>query len=105
MTVAVLRTWQQEVTGPYVFPGQKRQPPAIWRPWQRACTQAGLVNFKFHDLRHTAASYLAISGVRIEDIAEILGHRSLSTTKRYRHITPAYTAQLVERMAQQFVTP
>lgn len=103
MTVAVLLEWQREGQGAYVFPGERSTPPAIWRPWARARDQAGLVDFRFHDLRHTAASYLAQSGVRIEDIADLLGHKSLETTRRYRHLSPAYTAELVERMAQRFV--
>lgn len=101
MTGAVMQQWIAQQHGPYVFPGvHGAQPAKIIRPWLRAVAQAGLVDFSFHDLRHTAASYLAMSGVRIEDIAEILGHKNLQTTKRYRHVTPAHTAEMVEHMAQ-----
>ena len=38
---------------------------------------AGLTDFHWHDLRHTAASYLAMSGVSLVEIAKVLGHRTL----------------------------
>ncbi len=105
MTRTILQTWRTQVSSPYVFPGTKAQPPDINRRWYWARDRAGLVDFRFHDLRHTAASYLAMSGVRIEVIADILGHRSIQTTRRYAHLSPAYTAELVEKMAQQFIRP
>jgi len=64
-----------------------------------------LPNFRFHDLRHTAASYLAMSGATLAEIAEVLGHRSLQVTKRYSHFLDSHTAGVVERMAAQFLTP
>jgi integrase len=103
MMVRVLQAWRQRVQSLWVFPGERTQPPAIWKSWALARKRAGLIDFRFHDLRHSAASYLAMSGVRIEDIAEILGHRSIQTTRRYRHLTPVYTAALVEKMSQEFI--
>lgn len=52
----------------------------------KAIQQAGLKNFRPHDLRHTCASYLALSGVPIRTIAEILGHSEIKTTMRYAHL-------------------
>ena len=103
ITAAVFQQWQTQASSLYVFPGVRSQPPDITRRWRWAVARAGLEDFHFHDLRHTAASYLAMSGVRIEDIAEILGHKNLQTTRRYRHLSPVYTAALVEKMAQQFI--
>lgn len=103
MTVRILHAWRQRVQSPWVFPGERTQPPAIWKAWKKARERAGLEDFRFHDLRHTAASYLALAGVRIEVIADILGHRSLSTTRRYAHMTTAYAQGFVETMAQMFV--
>jgi integrase len=72
--------------------------------WQAALLRAGLTGtFRFHDLRHTAASYLAMSGASLIEIAEILGHKTLAMVRRYSHFTQAHTAGVVERMAQQFV--
>ncbi len=43
----------------------------------------------FHDLRHSAASYLAMSGATLAEIAEVLGHKTLAMVKRYAHLTEA----------------
>jgi hypothetical protein len=44
--------------------------------WERAVKAAGITDFRWHDLRHTAASYLAMSGVSMVEIAKILGRES-----------------------------
>jgi integrase len=55
-------------------------------------------NFRFHDLRHSAASYLAMNGASLAEIADILGHKTLQMTKRYAHLSEAHTAGVVARM-------
>jgi integrase len=79
------------------------------REWEylllRHCQRAGLVDFRFHDLRHTCASYLAMSGASLLDIATILGHKKLDMVRRYAHLTDAHTQGTLERMAQQFLAP
>jgi integrase len=64
---------------------------------------AGLGDFHFHDLRHTAASYLAMSGATLLEIAHILGHKHLEQTRRYAHLGQSYVRDVVERMAAQFL--
>jgi integrase len=86
-----------------VFPSDKDpQKPIEFRdPWNRAVKQAGLRNFRFHDLRHTAASYLAMSGASAVELAAVLGHRTLQMVKRYAHLSQSHTSQLVERMNEK----
>ena len=60
--------------------------------------QAGLENFRFHDLRHTAASYLAMNGATTMEIAAVLGHKTLQMVKRYSHLTNSHTAKVVSGM-------
>ncbi|MEE9147725.1 MAG: tyrosine-type recombinase/integrase, partial [Candidatus Tectomicrobia bacterium] len=54
--------------------------------------------FRFHDLRHSAASYLAMSGASLVEMAEILGHKTLQMVQRYAHLSEAHTAGVVARM-------
>lgn len=53
----------------------------------KACEDAEVFNFHFHDLRHTFASRLADASVDAFTIAELMGHSSLEMTKRYTHAT------------------
>jgi len=53
-----------------------------------AVIEAELKNFHWHDLRHTFASRLRMKGAPLEDIADLLGHKSLTMTRRYAHLGP-----------------
>ncbi len=73
-------------------------PVFIRTPWGKALTEAGIENFKFHDLRHTAASYLAMNGASLAEIADILGHKTLQMVKRYAHLSEQHTSKVLESM-------
>ena len=75
----------------------------IDKAWQAARADAGLRDFRFHDLRHSAASYLAMSGASLMDIAAILGHKTLAMVKRYSHLSEQHTTAAVDRMADKFL--
>lgn len=62
--------------------------------WEAALARAGIDDFRWHDLRHTAASYLMMSGVSALEVAKILGHRTLEMTARYSHLSPERTVEL-----------
>ena len=66
--------------------------------WHKALRDAGVRDFVFHDLRHSCASYLAQSGATLLEIAEVLGHRNLSVTRRYSHLTTMNKRNLVNRV-------
>lgn len=85
----------------WVFPSKDgKKPAAIRQSWHRAVRIAELQDFRFHDLRHSAASYLAMNGATLTEIAEVLGHKTLAMVKRYSHLTEQHTASVVERMNQ-----
>ena len=63
-----------------------------------ALRKAEIKDFRFHDLRHSAASYLAMNGATLAEIAEVLGHKTLQMVKRYAHLTEQHTSKVVERM-------
>ena len=53
---------------------------------------------QFHDLRHTAASYLAMNGASPLEIGDILGHKTLAMVRRYSHLATEHKAKLAERV-------
>uniref|UniRef100_A0A1S7LN60 Putative phage integrase n=1 Tax=Magnetococcus massalia (strain MO-1) TaxID=451514 RepID=A0A1S7LN60_MAGMO len=83
-----------------LFPSIKdpTKPIAIRSPWLTALKQAGVEDFHFHDLRHSAASYLAMNGATLAEIAAVLGHKTLQMVQRYSHITEDHTVDVVARM-------
>ena len=70
-------------------------------PWESALKKAGIEDFRFHDLRHSTASYLAMNGASLAEIAEVLGHKTLQMVKRYAHLSEAHTAGVVARMNER----
>lgn len=75
--------------------GRVRFPRAAWRA---ALAAATIVDFRFHDLRHSAASYLAQSGASLPEIAEVLGTRTLQGVRRYSHLTVNQSNSALGRM-------
>jgi len=77
---------------------------AAWnrRAWDTAVREADLKYLRFHDCRHTAASYLLMSGASLPELAKILGHKSMRMVMRYAHLADDHTVAVVERMARQF---
>lgn len=82
-----------------VFPNRKGDAPAhIRTAFETALKRANIDDFRFHDLRHSAASYLAMNGASLAEIAEVLGHKTLQMVKRYAHLSETHTAKVVESM-------
>ncbi|OGA23961.1 MAG: hypothetical protein A3H34_07420 [Betaproteobacteria bacterium RIFCSPLOWO2_02_FULL_67_19] len=86
-----------------VFPSDDAS--EVWKldkAWYQALTAAKVKDFRFHDLRHTAASYLAMSGASVPELAAVLGHRTLQMVKRYAHLSDQHTGAVVERMTRKY---
>lgn len=69
------------------------------RRWARAVKSAKLKDFRFHDLRHTFASWARMAGADLADICEALCHSNISVTMRYAHIEPAHHITAFERVS------
>lgn len=92
----------RRIDTPLVFPNRKgNKPSEIWDAFYRARDAAGIEDFHFHDLRHTAASYLAMNGASLAEIADVLGHKTLQMVKRYAHLSPAHTTKVVASMNER----
>jgi integrase len=79
-------------------------PPTFPRnAWEQAVQNSEILDFHFHDLRHTFASYLAMSGATLAELAETLGHKTLAMVKRYAHLSEAHTSAVVKRMTEKFL--
>jgi integrase len=88
----------------YVFP----QPSGFPGPyenfdshWYSALKAAGIDDLRFHDLRHTTASYLAQQGASLLEIADTLGHRTMAMVKRYSHLAQSHKVGAIEKMAKE----
>lgn len=57
-----------------------------------------IADFRFHDLRHTAASWLRMSGADIHKVAQLLGHKDLRMAARCQHLSPAFLAEAVRKL-------
>lgn len=73
----------------YIFANQRGKPYTdLRKSFSKTLKRSEIANFRFHDLRHTSASQLAISGVDLNTIRELMGHKSLKMTLRYSHLSP-----------------
>jgi integrase len=72
----------------YVFSKPDGTAYGDWRKsFTSACKRAGVKDFRFHDLRHTFASYLGMAGCNVFEIKALTGHKTLAMVARYTHIS------------------
>jgi integrase len=81
--------------------GEARGPRGWFEP---ALEAAGIRDFHWHDLRHTFASRLVMSGADLRTVAELLRDKTLAMVMRYAHLAPDYQLAAVERMGEVFST-
>ncbi|WAK02790.1 tyrosine-type recombinase/integrase [Methylobacter sp. YRD-M1] len=83
-----------------LFPGKthKDKPIDLRKPFETALKRAEITDFRWHDLRHCTASYLAMNGASSAEIAEILGHKTLQMVKRYAHLSDGHVSSVIESM-------
>jgi integrase len=72
------------------------------RAWWATLKEAGIKDFHFHDLRHTFASNLLLSGASLKDVKEMIGHKDIAMTDRYAHLTLAHKLQQQKQLAEHY---
>lgn len=78
---------RDQLKSEYVFTYHGHRVKEIKTAFRAAVRRAGIDDFKFHDLRHTFASQVLIKGGSLKDVQELLGHKSMSMTLRYAHLS------------------
>lgn len=92
----------------YLFPGPKSNKPNKWLvdvAFKNARKRVGLDGFRFHDLRHTAATYMVRNGIDLVTVKELLGHSRIDVTMRYCQSNSALKAKAVDVMCKLIETP
>jgi len=85
-----------------VFPSKNGKIGMEFRgAFRSALREAKIENFHWHDLRHTFASYLVMEGASLLAVSTLLGHRDLSMTKRYTHLSPEFLKNGVELISDR----
>jgi integrase len=100
VALAALKTLYK-VSGPSgpVFLNSKQTPMLAHREWfDPAVAEAGVKDYTWHKNRHTFASRLAMAGVDIRTIAQLMGHSTIQMSMRYAHLSPDHNQSAVDRL-------
>lgn len=104
--VLVLRRWEgRHPTRVFCYP-LKREGVAVWTPiekagtaaWRKALQRAGIESFRWHDLRHTWASWHVQSGTPLNVLQELGGWESPEMVQRYAHMAPEHLSEHASRI-------
>ncbi len=98
----LLANWQKtDIASGLIFkptsPTNRSGVVDIRNAFVKALQRAKILNFRFHDLRHAAASFLAMSGATQGELMAILGHKTPTMTRRYAHYSQKHIANVMER--------
>ena len=85
--------------------GAERLFPNITPRWfTEAVREVKLEDFTWHELGHTFASRLVMAGVDIRTVQELMGHKSITITMRYAHLSPQHRIAALERLCESTAT-
>ncbi|MCH7804112.1 MAG: site-specific integrase [Acidobacteria bacterium] len=95
-----LRKIPRRLDSEYIFCTKNRQPPKdIKYHFLKALEKSGIAHCNFHSLRHTFASHMAMSGVDLSTIRELMRHKSYAMTLRYAHLSSQHTKKAVDTLS------
>ena len=85
-----------------LFPGRiKGQSLNLRKQWVAALKQAEIEDFRWHDLRHSCASFMVQNGLDLRLVAELLGHRTLQMSMRYSHLAKEHLKQAISKALEK----
>ena len=94
---------------PYVFCHKSGKPYTnVRKSFGATLKKCGIIDFRFHDLRHTFASQLVMMGIDLKTVQELMGHKSIEMTLRYSHLSPDHkkkAVDILDRNMDTFWTP
>lgn len=94
-----LRVLKAAATSPYVIEWAGQKVASVKKGFQSAVRRAGLKNVTPHVLRHTAASWMAMRGIRMFEISKFMGHSDTRVTeRRYAHLSPDYLREAAKAL-------
>lgn len=88
----------------YIFLNDKKTKLAYLKgEFEKVIKDLGIEDFRFHDLRHTAASYLLMAGATIIELMEIFGWKSQAMVRRYAHLSKTHTSNLMNKVSSDIL--
>ena len=104
-TFDVLHAIFRHTPGDYAFPGDKPgshlSESYVTHCFGKTVKKAGVKDFHLHDLRHTFASWLVMSGVGLKTVQELLGHRTYQMTLKYAHLSLEHRQSAIDILARR----
>jgi len=79
----------------FIFSTYKKN---LRRNFEAGLKRAGIEDFRFHDLRHTFASHLVMSGAGLKVVQDLLGHKTMAMTMRYSHLSQSHLKDAINRL-------
>lgn len=100
VALSTLQRIPRRIDNPFVFPGDNpgTHRTDVPKSWEEFLKQAGVLDFHWHDLRHSFASRLVMAGVDLYTVSKLLGHADIKMTQRYSHLSPGHLADAVNRL-------
>jgi integrase len=100
-----LSSIERHKDSPYVFLSHTGKPYTnVRKSFETALKKCDIINFRFHDLRHTFASQLVMMGIDIKTVQELMGHKTIEMTLRYSHLSPDHKKKAVDTLGKKIGT-
>ena len=96
-----LKTLYMKASSSCVFSENGKSYRSVREGFNNAVKRARIKDFRFHDLRHCFASYLAMSGCNLKTIQELLGHKDIKMTMRYSHLSKEHLQEAVNLLSEK----